>query len=791
MKKFILILAALLCVSLAVVTCVRSDIDDLWDQIDELTDSQVATISEQLASIESSISSLETLSSNLSSYISDLQTQAASLQTALSETEDKVEDLEDELAEIENYLASAGSDTTSALLYQLSLDKAELLAELTALSTSLYTELSAVYSSIISLQTQNESIEVRIAALETLAATLYDYIAESIEDVTSEVENWASATFLTLEQYYDLSDSVATLTAQVESINSTLQDFADSVATQLRTQINSTITELVTAYLDAEVPQVLAEKIQTTVDSITEEYTSAISTAKEEITTAYTTLLSTSLSDLETSLKSWVSDQLAGYYTIAETDAALSTLKEDLENQLSVQKAYLESLIGGIDGSLLEELQSRLDSLISLINANNSEVDDLQEAIDSLKNQAATDYSASVEEALTEYDGKFTTTINEINANITAQIATVNESISALQTRVDTLSLRLDAVDAALDSLQSTIEKLLSRIQSISNIPEYSDGSTGADYTVEEDGTITPEGCTLVFMVRPSDAAEALAEVWESAVTAKVVTTTTRSTLTRTTVKIDTVTADDTGILSVVLSGTDMPEGFYEEEVSVSACIEISDGNNVLSSSYVSLVPNYTDEVQYEYVDLGLSVKWAVHNIGAENPEDYGYYFSYADLNYDKDSYSSTYYDLNGRSFDNISGNSLYDAATYYWGSKWRMPTKDEAEELYSAATSVEYTTVNDVSGFKYTFSNGNSIFFPGAGQYEGSTLINSGTTSTSSIRAQVWTSTGYSVLSGMTYAYFFRTMYTASSKKTAYTVTTNSGYTGMSVRPVYAGDDE
>lgn len=29
----------------------------------------------------------------------------------------------------------------------------------------------------------------------------------------------------------------------------------------------------------------------------------------------------------------------------------------------------------------------------------------------------------------------------------------------------------------------------------------------------------------------------------------------------------------------------------------------------------------------YEYVDLGLSVKWATHNVGASKPTDFGDYF--------------------------------------------------------------------------------------------------------------------------------------------------------------------
>ena len=31
----------------------------------------------------------------------------------------------------------------------------------------------------------------------------------------------------------------------------------------------------------------------------------------------------------------------------------------------------------------------------------------------------------------------------------------------------------------------------------------------------------------------------------------------------------------------------------------------------------------------HEYVDLGLSVKWATCNVGADSPSDYGYYYAW------------------------------------------------------------------------------------------------------------------------------------------------------------------
>ena len=50
----------------------------------------------------------------------------------------------------------------------------------------------------------------------------------------------------------------------------------------------------------------------------------------------------------------------------------------------------------------------------------------------------------------------------------------------------------------------------------------------------------------------------------------------------------------------------------------------------------------------YGYVDLGLSVKWATCNVGANNPEDYGDYFAWGETT-TKDTYNwSTYKYCNG-----------------------------------------------------------------------------------------------------------------------------------------------
>ena len=147
----------------------------------------------------------------------------------------------------------------------------------------------------------------------------------------------------------------------------------------------------------------------------------------------------------------------------------------------------------------------------------------------------------------------------------------------------------------------------------------------------------------------------------------------------------------------------------------------------------ISVVISPTDS--HEYVDLGLpsGLLWATCNVGADSPEDYGDYFAWGETQ-PKDTYNwSTYQYCNG-SYNTLTkycNNSSYgyngftdnlttllpedDAATANWGGNWRMPTKEEWEELYNNTT-VTWTTQNDVNGRLFTASNGNSLFLPAAG---------------------------------------------------------------------------
>lgn len=123
-----------------------------------------------------------------------------------------------------------------------------------------------------------------------------------------------------------------------------------------------------------------------------------------------------------------------------------------------------------------------------------------------------------------------------------------------------------------------------------------------------------------------------------------------------------------------------------------------------------------------ELVDLGLpsGLKWASHNVGASVPEGYGSYYAWGEIA-EKDIYNwanylhcdgtdNTLHDIG----DNISG-TQYDAAHMNWGGKWRMPAREEVQELVDNCT-WEWTTVNDIKGRMGTGPSGETIFLPAAG---------------------------------------------------------------------------
>ncbi len=153
----------------------------------------------------------------------------------------------------------------------------------------------------------------------------------------------------------------------------------------------------------------------------------------------------------------------------------------------------------------------------------------------------------------------------------------------------------------------------------------------------------------------------------------------------------------------------------------------------VLYNEETGLVKTNPDggSIDYEYVDLGLSVKWATCNVGASSPEEYGLYFAWgetegytgitdtkkfawSDYKYGTSSSNLTKYNsTDGKTVLELTD----DAAHVNMGGNWRMPTKAEIQELLSNTRTL-WTTMNGVKGIRFFLKSDTtkSIFMPAAG---------------------------------------------------------------------------
>ena len=138
-------------------------------------------------------------------------------------------------------------------------------------------------------------------------------------------------------------------------------------------------------------------------------------------------------------------------------------------------------------------------------------------------------------------------------------------------------------------------------------------------------------------------------------------------------------------------------------------------------------------ETEYQWVDLGLSVKWAKVNVGSTTISGYGDYFAWGEVSV-KERYTTEnyrWYDDDGHITKYCSSTSYDDAdfltelrpeddvATLEWGNGWRMPTYEELMELvrncdwtFSSIGGVKgYMARSKIPGYEKEW-----IFFPAAG---------------------------------------------------------------------------
>lgn len=219
----------------------------------------------------------------------------------------------------------------------------------------------------------------------------------------------------------------------------------------------------------------------------------------------------------------------------------------------------------------------------------------------------------------------------------------------------------------------------------------------------------------------------------------------------------------------------------------------------------------------YEVVDMGLSVKWAATNVGADSPEELGNLYAWGEVTPKAGYYTSNYawwtYEYSedgdgwwsttsikkyGSSYSNsdyIQWDGYYDsyywvndgltvldleddAARTGWGGSWRMPTQAECQELVDNCT-IEKVKYNNCDGFLFTSTKAGytdkKLFFP----LTPTKQLDDETTYAQFYSGLFWSSTQY--LPFPACAYVFRSRY----PYTSCTLGPITRYAGFPVRPV------
>ena len=555
MKKLFVLLAV---VAILLPSCqkINDRLDAIENRLDNIEDVQIATISQQIESINNSLLLLTNTDNELGEYINALEIEIDNLQKQITDTDAKIEAVEDELTSTINT------------------EKADILAGLEAFKATVNGELNAINGVLETLKAQDAELDGKIANLR-----------EYVDAELKTAEDWATATFATLEQYNEVVAIIATIEGVIDGIN-------ESIAA-LETRINEKIAKDIETACAG-----LSVDLQNAIENITEAYTSAISATKNELTEAYTAALQDAISALETSMKAWVNEQLSAYSTIVSTEAKITVLQSEIDGKFAAQKTYLEALVNALSSSVTTDLNAinkQIKNVEEAIAKNAVEIDALREELAKQKTELTEAYSEAIAKAIAVAKG-------EMSEELAAEIAAINERIdksdvAAIELLIANCKARMETIEADIVQLKSDVlalqkvtERLLKQIQSITYIPQYNDGMIVMDY-----GTKMAE---IDFLISPKSTVAELSKVWSDAVSVKAIYTKTRAVDFIDLPIVEFVADVDNGVISLTVSGANLKDSFYTEQQDAKAMLEISDGNSYLTSDYISLTPNYN--IQFE-----------------------------------------------------------------------------------------------------------------------------------------------------------------------------------------------
>lgn len=592
-------------VSLLLVGCANydSDINRIDEELDRIENTRIKSLSEQIDRINVSLPELEQTDKDLKDMIKSLEGTAGDLQKAIAENGTKIEAVNADLAKALDELRSTDSKDKEEVMAALTAAKAEIIARLDAMKTEAEKKLEAVNGTIAALQEKDTQLEKKISDLKDYADNVLTEAKEHADKGIAGAKDWASATFSTLESQKAIEEDIVSIKGSVEGLKASVADLEKRLTEKFSKDLETAV-----AGLDS--------KISEQVTALTAAYTNAISTAKTEIETAYTAAIKSAIENLEASLKDWVNETLTGYSTVAATEAGIAALKDDLEGQLSGQKAYLEGLLTSLSNDMTKdnaELKKLVDANAKAIEANKKAIEESAKKITQLESDLAaakteikTAYEKAISDAVNASEGKLTKEISdriaEVNKSIDDKVTKVQNAVDALTVKVADLEKSVQAISNDLNTLKNSVkdleDRLNARIQSISYIPTYTDRVEEVYYTFTNRNINYVKDLALQFEVMPHEAAQ---KVTVEQVSGQAAYPQTRAG-SLTSFEVKSVSGDADGILTVVIDPVKfLNNNHYNSnygtmgKAAVRVAVSDSKTGGSIASEYISVDPKMYD----------------------------------------------------------------------------------------------------------------------------------------------------------------------------------------------------
>lgn len=592
-------------VSLLLVGCANydSDINRIDEELDRIENTRIKSLSEQIDRINVSLPELEQTDKDLKDMIKSLEGTAGDLQKAIAENGTKIEAVNADLAKALDELRSTDAKDKEEVMAALTAAKAEIIARLDAMKTEAEKKLEAVNGTIAALQEKDTQLEKKISDLKDYADNVLAEAKEHADKGIAGAKDWALATFSTLESQKAIEEDIVSIKGSVEGLKASVADLEKRLTEKFSKDLETAV-----AGLDS--------KISEQVTALTAAYTNAISTAKTEIETAYTAAIKSAIENLEASLKDWVNETLTGYSTVAATEAGIAALKDDLEGQLSGQKAYLEGLLTSLSNDMTKnnaELKKLVDANAKAIEANKKAIEESAKKITQLESDLAaakteikTAYEKAISDAVSASEGKLTKEISdriaEVNKSIDDKVTKVQNAVDALTVKVADLEKSVQAISNDLNTLKNSVkdleDRLNARIQSISYIPTYTDRVEEVYYTFTNRNINYVKDLALQFEVMPHEAAQ---KVTVEQVSGQAAYPQTRAG-SLTSFEVKSVSGDADGILTVVIDPVKfLNNNHYNSnygtmgKAAVRVAVSDSKTGGSIASEYISVDPKMYD----------------------------------------------------------------------------------------------------------------------------------------------------------------------------------------------------